>query len=126
MERKKYLGLGIILAIFAALVSLMCIAFSYADVNELNAEDNAADPQVEAIEDSDANDKFTITLNISAPADSYSLTYGGSLFTGTTITTEECVSYSLSAGTDSAVVTINDGTSKDLIVNLNSGYVSSG
>lgn len=39
MERKNYLGLGIVLAMFAALVSLMCIAFSYADVNDVNAAD---------------------------------------------------------------------------------------
>lgn len=55
MERKNYLGLGIILAIFAALVSLMCIAFSYADVNDANAED-VVEPEQEAVEPEDSGD----------------------------------------------------------------------
>ena len=49
MERKNYLGLGIVVAIFAALVSLMCIAFSYADVNDVNANADNANGQAEVV-----------------------------------------------------------------------------
>lgn len=79
MERKKYLGLGIILAIFAALVSLMCIAFSYADINELNATENAEGEQIEAVvggeeqaeatEEAVANDAWTVTIELQGISD---------------------------------------------------------
>ena len=48
-KSKNYLRLGIVLAAFAAVISLMCVVFSYADVNELTGTNNAEGNQVEAV-----------------------------------------------------------------------------
>lgn len=68
-SQKSYLKLGIVLGVFAALVSLMCIAFSYADVNDVNANADNANGQAEAVvggeeqgEANDANQDYTLSV----------------------------------------------------------------
>ena len=143
MERKSYFRLGIVLAVFAALVSLMCIAFSYADVNDVNAEDVAADPQTEAVVEPEqeaveekvgeveVNGTFTITLNVTDPDSAATFYYGGESVTST-VTTGECVSYTLAEGKSSKEIIITENSSnglndaKPLSVILNGGYTTDG
>lgn len=48
LKKKNLFGLGIVLSVLAALISLMCIAFSYADINDSNDESDVAIAEQEA------------------------------------------------------------------------------
>lgn len=155
MERKNYLGLGIVLAIFAALISLMCIAFSYADVNELNATENAEGEQIEAVvggeeqgeavvedeeqelEDNvnETNSQYEITLQINKPSGAVlDVFYKDSPVVGNKITTGDCDSYTLKKGGTFTVVEIIENNTTDRentsnilrIENLSKGYETAG
>lgn len=90
--RKSYLGIGIVFAVFALAISLMCIAFSYADVN---AEDQAENQEEQSIIENELNDEYTITLNVTGDKSGVHFFKNFDKFIGDKFNLDDCTSYSI-------------------------------